>query len=293
MAKILITGVSGLVGSGLANFFVAQGHTVTGVCYSNNSRASYNVNLVRVSLVESLNLKAQIDPNQDVVVHCAASHPSITDDPKKLTVDNIKAVINLLHFCRNSDVKKLIFCSSVEVYGDIRSEILQVDEKINNPTLYGLSKLICERLIIDWSRETGNTYHNLRLPAVIGLGSHTTFIIKLIEAFEKKVPVIVNNKKALFNNFVSLIDLGFFVDSLVSKDIDSNTFLLGSAKPVTMSKLIKFLGTFFTDSDINRVINEAVPPKPSFYINSDRAILNGFEPRETLKVLEEYLVARL
>ena len=69
------------------------------------------------------------------------------NNPHKVLDINIKGTFNVLNSVKNSNVKKIIFASSSEVYGD-RYKIDVTENLLPSPkSLYAHSKIIGEELI--------------------------------------------------------------------------------------------------------------------------------------------------
>lgn len=139
MTKILlVTGSSGLIGSGISQEFANKGWDVYGV--DNYSRKSYlnSENADTNGQIQDLQKKysnitqydydindiekmKQIIKKVDAIVHCAAqvSHPRSMEIPIEDARVNIIGTLNLLELTRklNSDIP-FIFLSSNKVYGD-------------------------------------------------------------------------------------------------------------------------------------------------------------------------------
>jgi len=151
MARILITGGAGFIGSHLAEALVAQGDSVT--IYDNLSTGYMNnlePVLGRVEFVEA-DLR---DPEaigtamrgQDFVFHEAAlaSVPRSVSDPVGCHENNATGTLNLLIAAREAGVKRVIYAGSSSAYGD--TEVSPKHEELTPGPMspYAVAKLVGE-----------------------------------------------------------------------------------------------------------------------------------------------------
>jgi len=149
MAKILVTGGAGFIGSNLVDALIEKGHEVliidnlsTGKKENINPRAKF----FQVDLKELDKIKP-IFQGVDFVFHEAALarvEPSIKD-PVTYNDSNVNATLNVLVASRDAKVKKVVYASSSSIYGD--QEVMPLLENmIAKPTSpYGLQKYIGEQ----------------------------------------------------------------------------------------------------------------------------------------------------
>ena len=124
MARILVTGGCGFLGSHLVDKLVNLNHTITVIDNLSNGKISnLNDSIKKIKLI-----KADISKNGqwkkyfrkiDVVIHLAAIAdivPSINNPTKYFNV-NVKGTLNILENCREFKVKKIIYAASSSSYG--------------------------------------------------------------------------------------------------------------------------------------------------------------------------------
>lgn len=181
MTKILITGVTGFIGSNLHDFLHSKNYSLIGVTHFRNKTSFPKISLLNFTKLNSFMKKN----NFDTVIHLASliEHTN----PLKILNVNYNTTLNLLKSCVKNNVSNFIFASSHAVYG--KTEYLPIDEThITNPqTSYGISKLMGENLC-----KLFNNYFNLnttilRISSVYGNNQPKT---KLIPNF------ILNSKKS-------------------------------------------------------------------------------------------------
>src|SRR3989344_2762205 len=121
MAKILITGGAGFIGSNAANQLQRDGHDV--IVLDNLSLGTRNNLESGPKFIEgSVEKPASLDEcgPVDFVIHLAASSsaPMFVDNLAATFNNNIIGHINVLEYARKYNVKKVLFASTSSIYGN-------------------------------------------------------------------------------------------------------------------------------------------------------------------------------
>ncbi len=142
--KILVTGSSGTIGTRLCEVLLTKGYDVYGVDVRQNK---WNKNLVSITTLADLRSTEAIEKipkDVDMVIHLAANARvyDLVVEPD-LAFDNVKTVYNVLEFCRKNNVKRILFSSSREVYGNSdKINCKESDARIENcESPYSASKI--------------------------------------------------------------------------------------------------------------------------------------------------------
>ena len=137
--KVLITGITGFVGSHLADYVLArnEGHEVFGLCRWRSPRENLASSYSRISLVEAdlMDLGALIRHLEairpEVIFHLAAQSYVLAsfNTPVHTLWSNVIGTANLLEAVRITKIDPVIhICSSSEVYGQVRPEDVPIRE---------------------------------------------------------------------------------------------------------------------------------------------------------------------
>jgi UDP-glucose 4-epimerase len=159
--KILITGVAGFLGSHLADKLKNMGHEIVGI---DNMLGGYEDNIpkgVEFHKGDCCNLEKvkEVMVGIDVVYHCAATaHEGLSVfSPYEITKNNYLASVSVFSAAVNAKVKRIIYCSSMARYGDLKAPFLEnMTPKPVDP--YAISKVageavlanLCELNNIEW-----------------------------------------------------------------------------------------------------------------------------------------------
>ncbi|RIX27022.1 UDP-glucose 4-epimerase GalE [Sphingomonas edaphi] len=166
--KVLLTGGLGFIGSHTAVALAAAGHEP--VLFDNLSNSSPTV-VKRVSQITGRSVscviadvrdasavrKAMDDERVEAVVHFAAlkAVAESVSSPLSYHANNVGGLLSLLEAMDDVGVRDIVFSSSATVYGEPHE--LPIDE--NHPTSavnpYGRTKLICEQILSDLTRGSG------------------------------------------------------------------------------------------------------------------------------------------
>lgn len=165
MKYVLITGVAGLLGSQLADWIIAnkQDYTVVGI---DNLFGGYIENVNNKVIFYNLELsKDDLSPifdkyNFEYVFHFAAyAAEGLSPFMRKFNYsNNILSTVNIINQCIMHDVKRLVYTSSMSVYGhgDMHNNRFDEDDVCCPIDPYGISKYACEMDI-----QVAGTQHGL------------------------------------------------------------------------------------------------------------------------------------
>ena len=113
-------------------------------------------------------MQGVIDAETSAIFHLAAVVSSQSEDDFDLGMRvNLDATHILFEACRRAgNCPKVIFASSLAVYGGNLPEVVHDDTVLNPKTSYGVQKAICELLLSDYSRRGFIDGRGLRLPTI-------------------------------------------------------------------------------------------------------------------------------
>jgi UDP-glucose 4-epimerase len=162
MARYLITGIAGFIGSTLAHTLLEQDHQVRGIdnlstgTLDNIANLRGSVEFEQMDLADAAGLKTACD-GIDFVLHQAAvaSVPKSVKDPLTSHESNINGTLNLLLAARDARVKRVVYAASSSAYGDQPTQPKQEDMLPMPLSPYAVQKLTCEYYIQSFYRSYG------------------------------------------------------------------------------------------------------------------------------------------
>lgn len=162
MARFLITGIAGFIGSTLAHRLVEEGHEVSGID-----------NLSTGSLDNLADIRSQIDFQQidlrdaealrdvcrgvEFILHqgALASVPRSVKNPLESHESNINGTLNLLLAARDAGVRRIVYAASSSAYGDQPTQPKHEGMLPMPLSPYAVQKLTCEYYIQSFHRSYG------------------------------------------------------------------------------------------------------------------------------------------
>ena len=162
MARYLITGIAGFIGSTLAHTLVEQGHEVRGIdnlstgSLENLAAIRSNISFEKMDLQDLAGVKAACE-GADFVLHqgALASVPRSVADPISSHESNINGTLNLLIAARDAKVRRVVYAASSSAYGDQPTQPKQEDMLPMPLSPYAVQKLTCEYYIQAFYRAYG------------------------------------------------------------------------------------------------------------------------------------------
>jgi nucleoside-diphosphate-sugar epimerase len=198
---ILITGGTGLIGSFVVRSLLEMGEVPVvfdigepGVSLQD---LSGRFPFVKGNIMD-FDLLAQTikDHGIDQIIHLAALLQFGSEgDPKKAIEINVQGTLNVLEASRRMDVRKVVFASTVAIYGSQAGLINENSPIPPDLSMYAATKLLGEVLLERYYRLYGIAYVALRFWGIYGpgetRGSGMGEVFKKIESiiFEKEVVV--------------------------------------------------------------------------------------------------------
>jgi nucleoside-diphosphate-sugar epimerase len=173
--KILLTGSSGFLGSYILNFLESKKYNIIKLGRSINSDIQIDLSLHKLSKI-----------SVDYVIHIAGkAHviPKTEKEKKEFFKVNFIGTNNLLSGLDITNLKSIIFISTVAVYGKEIGELIDEKSPLLGNTPYALSKIQAEQSIIDFGITNNIKTVVLRLPLVTGKNplGNLSAIIKAIK----------------------------------------------------------------------------------------------------------------
>lgn len=281
-STVLITGVSGFLGSSLANRLVQEGYAVVGVCndlVTARKRVPQNVRLHECD-IRSLKLPSLFE-GVDVAFHLAARSvvAECQRDPAGTMDINVVGTANVFEAARRANVRKVVYASSAVLEESKRQE-----------TFYAISKAADERLAEGFVAAGGLATVGLRYFNIYGPGQDyrpdPPVISRFITALTQgQRPIVFEGYADSPRDFIHIDDINDF-HLLCIKDarVDNRIFRLGSGTQYTtveiLSVLQKILGTH-----LDPIVKERTtidPPSPTLADIRDARAL-GWEPKRGLE----------
>jgi len=235
--RVLVTGAGGFIGSHLVDDQLNRGRTVTAIDV-NLDRLGHQADNPNCKLVEGdvrdQKLLGTIVPGHEIVFHLASAHLEVNKPLSYFEETNVDAVRQLVEICQRDGVVRLVHCSSVGVFGSLKS--LPADESTEcSPTIaYEKTKLAGEKALRD--AVTDLDYVILR-PAWV-YGPRCLRTLKLFQAIKRKKFIKVGFKKT-YRHPVYITDmLAAFEQAAITPAASRQTMIIGANEALPLDELI-------------------------------------------------------
>ena len=285
MKKVLVTGAGGFAGGYIAGFLYRQGYEVTGLVH--HLRGSYTFPVVACDLAKPF----ELDGDFDIIVHAAGKTPQRKgikreyehQDFIEFKKNNIDSMENVVAFAHRKGIKKIIYLSTIGVYGEMRSSLITEQSDRVNPDVYGMTKYMAECILQDAADIESIS---LRMPGIIGLGSQDVWFTNMIEQFRKNEEVKIYSPAFQTKNFVWLDDLAKFVAKLIGmKHWQYDVVNLACQQGATVRDIVTEMKKV-THSSAKIVVGDGSQP---FCLDAKRALGMGYESLSPLEIVEEFV----
>ena len=157
---ILLTGATGFLGKEIQTAFKNSAEIIT---LGRSEDAMVHCDL---------SSQIPVLPNIEMVIHAAGkAHivPKTQAERSDFNKVKVQGTSNLLQGLENnSSLKKIVFISSVAVYGLFEGKNISEDAPLLASDAYGKSKIAAEKLILNWCVAHKIQYYILRLPLIAG-----------------------------------------------------------------------------------------------------------------------------
>lgn len=247
--RLLITGGAGFIGSSLARHLAQKEfyeiYVVDNLSKGKESNVPPSVNFICTDLSIEENVSSL--PTVDIIVHlCGQSSGERSfEDLKKDLESNYLSTVNILRFAINRGIKKILFSSSMSIYGD---------GDLVPKTPYGINKLASEYLLKSHSKEIEHCI--LRLNNVYGPGQDLDDMkqgmvsIFLAQALNRG-EILVKGSLDRQRDFVFIKDVVELIEYIIQNQLfENHTIDVNSGEVSTVGNLIDEISSLIRVSDI-------------------------------------------
>jgi nucleoside-diphosphate-sugar epimerase len=279
--KVLVTGASGLVGSGISRWFLAQGAQVTGVV-NTASGLPYQTGYNQVARDITLNGFEGIGEDFDLLVHCAALIPSPVHSysDEMLFERNQSIDKGVFGFQKKSGVK-LIYFSTAFLYAASDSGMLRETAPLTKD-LAGYYQAKKEGEAYLCSQVPGSTIFRISSP--FGDFAKQRNVMRIFaDRIRQGLPVALIGKGERRQNFIHVDDIARACDLIFQRNA-SGIFNLAHKQSYRMLELAQTIKAICGSSSelIFDTSKQDVQPDVNFDISKIKREL-GWEPELDLE----------
>ncbi len=282
MKRILITGVTGFLGTNLVDYLSSTGNFILFGYSREPEKAKKLFKDYPISILSDLSLAVMDEHKIDSLIHLAGIAHDLSNryQPEDYYRVNFEGTKWLYAAFLNSNASQFIFLSSVKAVADISPTPLEESVEPNPVTDYGKSKWKAEQYLMAQSLPDGKQYYILRPCMIHGPGNKGN--LNLLYRFVKMgIPYPLGkftNKRSL----LSVDNFTFVVQKIIEGNVPSGIYHLADEDYLSTTELYEVIANALGKK--HKVWNI-----PTSLIQFGAAMVNK---REMLnKLTESYLVS--
>lgn len=259
MAKYLITGGAGFIGSNIAEKILSQKNQVV-VLDNLSTGKEENIkdfignplfSFIKGDIRNKEDVKKAAEGVDFILHHAAEASVALSCEYPAENFDvNVTGTINVLESARQNKIKKFVFAGSSSVYGNLNRPAKEIFPK-NPLSPYALGKSFGEELCAFYSKNykvptVCLRYFNVFGPRQNPFSEYSAVIPKFINAFiQKQKPVIFGSGRQT-RDFVFVEKVAEAnLKAASSKFKSGEVFNIASGKSVSLLQLARILGQIF------------------------------------------------
>lgn len=249
---ILVTGGCGFVGSQISIALQGGGERPIAVDDLSNGRRENIPSAVELLVADISHpdaLASLAGRDFRAVIHCSAqaSNAVSFQDPARDLYANQLATLNVLKFCRDNDIPRLIFTSSMSVYGNARQLPTPENAPCSPESYYAVHKLASEHYLRLYGQRHGIVWTIFRLYTTYGYGQNLInrdqgLVSIYLSYILREEPLVV---KGAANRMRDLIHVSDVVAAIMAA-LDEprtcyRTYNLGTGEALSVEEIVKLI----------------------------------------------------
>ena len=256
MKHILITGISGFVGTSLVNYFHGKKDIIIHGYSRDIQSAHHLLSAYSIDFVPNFSAETLDNLQIDVVIHLAGIAHDLSGRYKEQDYQqaNYELTKKIYDEFAKSHAKTFVFISSVKAVVDHTDQIIDEDFSASPTSAYGLSKRQAETYIL--SHEVAGKLNYILRPCMIHGPGNKGNLNMLYKFIHKGIPYPLGafeNKRS----FLSIDNFCFVIDKIIEGKLKGDIYLLADSEPVSTNRLVRIIGEV-----LNNKVKIVRIPKP-------------------------------
>jgi UDP-glucose 4-epimerase len=296
VARLLVTGAGGYVGSGLVETLLSDGWEVRAL--GRKPAPHLDVEQVVADLSRDADAVTRACEGVKVVVHLAGENEVVAArDPITALGGTILGTQRIVRAAEQAGVKRLLYMSTVHVYGDRIAEgaTLSEEHRPEPRAPYAVARLASEHLVASLA-SSGADVVVFRLTNSVGAPAHPAVDRWSLVANDLCRQGVVTGRLELrssgvqWRDFVALRDVRRMVTAACRSEqpVPPGTYNLGSGKPLTVRGLAGLIQDAFERLTGHRPELHAPEPGPTtpdpYHVSVDAAARHGLRAETPIEI---------
>lgn len=251
MDKVLIIGASGYIGARLSYLLADEGYNVTAVCFPKTPEDKIWLSKMSKVILGDITSSDFIDKITDNEYHTAIhlvslDHKDSNKKPDYVNSINVMPVWNILEaFKQKKTLRKFLYFSTIHVYGEISSGVIEESYLPAPLNPYGLTHLMAENICNMFNNTSKMECINIRMANSYGSpyfkdNNCWWLVINDLcrQAFlEKKI--VLRSDGSAWRDFIHYRDVFIAIQKLLTNNVigKANTFHFSSGKTYSILQI--------------------------------------------------------
>ncbi|MDE1851642.1 MAG: NAD(P)-dependent oxidoreductase [Candidatus Micrarchaeota archaeon] len=253
---VFITGSTGRLGRPIVQELLMHGYTVRALAEKKSYLMDMPSGIVPyIGDISDKKTLKEASEGADIVIHLAAIVSEYKEYTQKLMEVNVKGTENVVEACIGNSVGRLIFASTIDVYGRKRADMLTEESPLKPSDKYGLSKMLAEEKILEHRKELSPTI--FRMAAIYGPGFESAYF-KVFRAIKEGKAAIIGdgmNRIALLHARDSV---NAFILGIENDRAANNIYNVSDGNVYTLSQLFAMAAELLNVQKPTRHVSELV-----------------------------------
>lgn len=238
--RIVVTGGSGFIGSHVVDKLIEEGYEV--IIIDEKKPYQDDVKFENFDLLDFDNLNRAFN-GVDCVFHLAAvsNVNNVFSNPIYSTEMNTVGTVKVLQAARQNKVKRVVFASTVWVYGASKEDEVNENCGFYLPGaghLYTSTKIASELFCFDYYRLYGQPFTILRYGIPYGPRARGGTVMPIfVEKALRGEPIVITGDGSQYRNFLYVEDLAQAHIAALSSVAENSVYNLGGKRRVTIREV--------------------------------------------------------
>ena len=239
---IAVTGVNGFIGYYTIQKLLDEGYNVIGISIEDKCRIHHERLIYVKADIRDFDAINALFSQYNIygLIHLAAIVHKKSNDLSYENYYNVNYLSskNIFELCVKSQVKKLLFASTIEVYGDKKEDLILENFDCEPQSVYGKTKLLAEKALTDLVKSDEMNYAIMRFAPVYAKEFKLN-INKRIYLIPDKIAYYFKSGEYSFN-FCSINNILDFISSFLSAtNVESGIYNISDSNIFNVKEIIK------------------------------------------------------
>jgi UDP-glucose 4-epimerase len=254
VAKVLVLGANGFIGSHLVDDLVKAGHTVRAFDRFSSDRILFdkhnNIEIYRGDYLNNTDLEKALEDIEYVFHFISTTTPATADNNPTIDIDtNIRRSVELLQLCVQANVKRVLFASTGgAIYGSIGDSQPYKETDLPKPVSpYAIGKLTVENYLRYFKVKHGLDFIAFRISNPYGerqpFNRKQGVIPIFLENIARDKPITVFGDGSMVRDYIYVKDLTRMIVSVFERPHEHSVYNLGSGEGKSLKQLLDTIET--------------------------------------------------